>query len=183
MAQKKTIQKAVLIGFLIFIIIGFTAPLIDFTAQEQIENSQPKVCRADPECTITCNGQEQPVLCSQNLCAVNTCDYVNPFALEDKSKTITLHAILNNQTHSFNANPLDLFVKGQNSKIEVFSSSLPLQIIAEKVGLIVTDQCMALNNQVYCTDENHNLTIKVNNETSYASYIPSQGDEIVVVYS
>ena len=190
--EKKTITKIAIFTFLIFIIIGFTAPIIGSTffdnkteptstLPEQLQN--PKLCLQDSDCAITCNNQNEPIICIQNFCAKTACDQNPLFYYSYTPTTLTLN-IKNSTTElPIITNQTTAFVTSKGNSLSVFSPDLPLFGVLEKVGVTFNQNCMIYFGTKYCQDETHSINLTVNGNSSQLGYVPTEGDKVVLSYS
>ncbi len=187
--KKHTIKKIILITFLAFVVVGFTAPLIDFSLFEdtsttnlppQLEN--PKLCTSDNDCTLTCGKPIDPILCIQNICAQTECDQDPLYYYSQVPITFNLQVAVENKSLPLIVDPNNIFVNTTGDKTSVFSPSLPIIAVLEKMGITFTQNCMVYRTVQYCQDETHELIFKVNGKDSNLGYIASNGDKIYLTH-
>ena len=194
--MKSRTKKIILLAFLAFIVIGFTAPLVSYTffegnqdtnsnLPEQLKN--PKLCNTDTDCTLTCTPPSDPVLCIQNICAQTACDQAPLFYYNQVPTRFTLDIVINNTNIPSHlpliVDPKNTFVQTQGDAISVFSGNMPLIGILEKVGITFNQNCMVYHTTQYCQDENNVLDLRINGNASTLDYSPQDDDIIILSYS
>ena len=185
-AKKQWIGKTVLLLVLLMTVIGFTLPgVLDNNSQSQVR-AEPRVCQNDAECYLTCNDQPIMILCSQNLCQMNSCKESNYYTFNQPPIIFTLavkieekRIDLNNQSSS-----QDLFVKWENERVSVFTLGLNLNQVLEKVKAKLTAECLIINGVSYCRSETKELKFLVNENQlfAYGGYVPQNEDKIEIIY-
>ena len=187
---EKLFSKIMMIIFLALIILGFTIPGFinnsgTGTVQDQVE---PRLCKTDADCYLTCDTQPLPVLCLQNLCQQNECG--DSYFSYEQEDPIAFELEVRLSENSLNlvelANSRDLFVRFMDeNKVEMYSPKLSLNIVLDKMKMILANNCLGINLEIYCSDQEHSLAVLINGEeaTDPGLYIPNTGDEIKILYS
>ncbi|MBS3139917.1 hypothetical protein J4479_02845 [Candidatus Woesearchaeota archaeon] len=187
---EKLFSKVMMIIFLALIVLGFTIPgFINNSAPalNQASNSvEPRLCKTDADCYLTCDNQPLRALCWQNLCQQNECgpsyfEYDVEPAVEFKLEVETKNKIiLTERTNSQN-----FFVEFlDGDRVKTHSPRLSLEMILGKAGIILADNCLRIDAQTYCSDAERLLSILINGQdvADPGSYIPNNGDEIKIGY-
>lgn len=196
MALSKRTKKYVNIVLLVLIAAGFTLPGAlyfggsDNSNANNVDISNQRVCQSDSECYLTCDTGLRSVLCSQNLCTVNSCEEesIYEFSLTP-AMNMNLEVIVNGESLELKnlTREGDFFVtfSGDNGQeLKLYSDSLSLNQILEKVGLSLIGNCLNLGNEFLCGNDINELSFIVNGEERYeiSYYVPADGDEISIVY-
>lgn len=180
MKTEKMFGKAVIIIFLVLLVLGFVIPgVINYNTSDAAA-VEPRLCSSDADCYLFCDDLPAPVLCSQNMCARNSCDEASYYEYNAVPITFTLH--LENVTLEDRGNDRDLFVKFEDGEVQLFSSRLILYQILEKAGIIFDSECLTLDGKQFCGEK---LKLKLNgkNSTLYRNYAPKEGDLVEIIYS
>jgi hypothetical protein len=193
MLRKKKNQRAKQIGMIVFLVLialGFMVPgFIDPTDEESI--SEPRLCQNDAECYLLCDEVPIASLCSQNMCMQNSCEEKALYEYDlENPLDFFLSIEVNNKAISFlnRTNNNDIFVTFNNNKdgseVKLFSSGLALRHILDKAGFYINEQCLQVDSINYCNDEDNELKIIVNGETSgaFENFIPKAGDKVKIEY-
>lgn len=171
--------KAVMIVFLVLLVLGFVIPGVINYGPADAAAVEPRLCSSDADCYLFCDDVPEPVLCSENLCARNSCDEAVYYGYNPVPATFILQ--LENITLKDRSNPRDLFVKFENENVQLFSSRLLLYQILEKAGIIYDAECLAVDGKKFC-GEKLNIELNGNNSTLYRNYAPKEGDLIKIIY-
>src|SRR3989338_5061445 len=130
---EKLFSKIIMIVFLVLIVLGFTIPGFinnpnPGAAQSKVE---PRLCKSDADCYLTCDNQPWRALCWQNLCQQNECgpsyfEYDVEPAVEFKLEVETKNKIiLTERTNSQN-----FFVEFlDGDRVKTHSPRLSLEMI------------------------------------------------------
>jgi len=194
---EKLFSKIVMILFLILIVIGFTVPGITNNEQNDPQPIvEPRLCRGDADCYLTCEGQPLPVICVQNLCQQNECgfsyveyDQNNPiiFKLEVMVDSGTVEAPrIEKFDLASRSRPQNFYVSfGVNDEVTSFSSRLSLNLILDKALILLHDKCIRIDSTSYCENSNYFLSVLVNGQESdiLGNYIPQNGDKVSISYA
>lgn len=187
--RRILIRKIVIITFLVMVVIGFTVPgILDFGDEQQYV--PPRMCQNDADCYLECDGQPVAALCSQNLCAQNSCKEQAFYPYNTTPLLFTLGVKINDKTLNLanRSNANDFFVKFSGmpgeEQVSVYASNLALKEVLEKARVQMSGLCV-ITNQSYCTNEKEQLQMFVNGNASYSfgEYVPQEGDKVEVLYS
>jgi len=184
-------KKAGMIAFLVLIVVGFTVPAF-LNAPEETTSSyaEPRLCREDTDCTLLCNDEPVPVLCSQNLCQMNSCNEYNLYEFQETPLSFTVQIRLNNETYSLaeRISQNNYFVTVKQNKnedtVSIYSKAMSLGQIFEKANIYFDENCFTIDSSSYCKNSKYNLTFTVNDHEDYTynQFLPLDGDEISIVY-
>ncbi len=186
--SKITLRQVIVIIFLALIVIGFTAPLILYSIDDPFSNAptlvEPRLCKSDADCFLTCETGPLQVICLQNYCMQNSCDEFNPYAYTTQPVDFTLSATLTGQPVTWAMTPGDSFVQVNGDTVSVFTTDLTVRDVAGKLGLYFVDGgCLKYNGKDYCAIDGANLSITINgNITQTEQYVPVFGDDVEIVY-
>ena len=183
---EKLFSKVMVIFFLVLLILGFTVPGFINSSNGVVQNQvEPRLCQTDADCYLTCDEQPVPVICLQNLCQQNECGYAY-FEYEQNPLTFQLEVILNNEKISLENRTTqgNFFVKFENNMVKMYSQRLSLNAVLSKVGLLLDSNCLLVDGNRYCADEDNFLSvlIKGNETADVGNYIPQEGDKIEIGY-
>ena len=81
-----------------------------------------------------------------------------------------------------NANEKDFFVTFSANKVQLFSSGLSLQQIMEKAGMLLTLDCLTVNGTAYCTKDDKELQIIVNDAQVAPLYPVKEGNVVKISF-
>ena len=195
---EKLFSKIIMIVFLVLIVLGFTIPGFinnpnPGAAQSKVE---PRLCKSDADCYLTCDNQPWRVLCLQNLCQQNECGESYFEYASEQLITFQLEIIINaiNAANNLTAGKIslierahfqDFFVKfSEDDQVKIYSPRLSLNVVLSKAGMVLAGNCLKIGPASYCQDEANSLTILVNGKeiASPEIYIPNEGDEIKISY-
>jgi len=182
--QKALLRKFFLLTFLALIVIGFSVPTF-FLGNTPQENSpaEPNICQSDADCYLLCDSGPVAVLCSQNLCQQNACNEFSPYPYSAEAKQATMRVVVAGKEILLkNAHEKDFFVAFFEGSVQLFSSGISLQQIAEKAGMLLTQDCLTVNGTAYCTKDDKELLIIVNNAEVAPLYPVKEGDVIKIEY-
>ncbi len=186
-------KKLYIIIFLVLLVIGFVFPGVFFFAgsdQNQVQIIEPRLCTADADCWLTCDGKPEAAFCFQNLCIKNACEELSSIGeLSSAGGSMELDIILNDK-------PLDLsqqkylrksdFVRlEEDGKVHFYATGIALAHLLDTLGMAFTDQCLVLDTkESFCIDNIRTFNMTVNGEPNYyfGSYVLNEGDEIVLIY-
>ena len=193
---EKLFSKIVMVIFLIMIVLGFTVPGF-IGGQDQVHQNtvvEPRLCQSDADCYLTCDDEPIPVLCLQNLCQQNECGY-SYFEYDEVNKiSFKLDVVVDSglleeskiEKLSLNErkNSNDFFVTFNDKQVNLFSPKLSLDLILSKVNLAMNEECLQVDQELYCNNDDKFLSMMVNGEESleFANYVPQEGDEISISY-
>ena len=187
---EKLFSKIVVVLFLLMIIIGFTVPgfLNSPSNDRAVQQAEQRICKSDPDCYLICDDNPVSVLCSQNLCSQNACDEYNLYSYQINPLTFSLNIEINGEKLNLTERIDDdnFFVTFDNQEVKVFSSSLTLNHILDKVSIVFNSNCLLIDNIIYCDQESSNLQLMINGEQSSSQtgfYIPEEGDNIALIFS
>jgi len=169
---------------LILIIIGFTIPGILNSEEEQ--SISPRVCQTDADCYLVCKNQPVAVLCSQNLCQQNSCDQKNEYNYTQTATSIKLIIDINNQKLNLNnrSNKNNFFITFYDDKVDLYSRTLSLNQILEKINLRIDSQCLTIDTTKYCSEGNKTIKMIINGTEQFpnGAYIPQNQESIELKY-
>ena len=184
MAEKSRLGYQIfMIAFLLMIIIGFTLPGI-LDKQDAAVTAEQRVCQTDAECYLMCDGTPVSVLCSQNLCQQNSCEEQSLYPFQETPVTFTFKIDIPRVTLQNRTSSSDLFILFSGNTVRAYSS-LSLGIMLEKFQMQLLGTCLKADGQQYCSNEQKELIMTVNGESSYQyeQYVPQEGDVIIITYS
>ena len=73
--SKSLIRKTIVIVFMALIVLGFTVPGFLHSNDENNNYAvEPRLCKTDAECYLTCDDLPVKVLCAENICQQNSCE-------------------------------------------------------------------------------------------------------------
>ncbi len=191
--NNKRFSKVLMILFLTLIVLGFTIPgFVNNNTGTTIEKqAEPRLCRSDADCYLSCDGKPLPVLCAQNLCQQNKCGY--SYYSFDPERKFTFKLVVN--VAKLGDQPLNLvdradshnlFVKFlADNVVEVYSGQLSLNQVLDKANLALQGSCLRVNSESYCNNDGNLLSVLVNEEVvaSTETYLPQPDDVIKISYS
>ncbi|PIN73704.1 hypothetical protein COV20_05785 [Candidatus Woesearchaeota archaeon CG10_big_fil_rev_8_21_14_0_10_45_16] len=184
--NEKMFSKVVMIVLLSLFIIGFMVPGFINNQEDPYTFAEPRLCRTDADCYLTCDDQPVEVLCSQNLCVQNACDEGNSYPYRQQPVSFSLEIATPQGTVDLptRSSSQDLFVRFEE-KVKVYSASLPLALILEKAMIQYDGYCLAVDGTQYCSNGIKNITTTINGENNALSpyYVPEEGDSISIIYS
>jgi len=188
MALSEKVKRWMTITFLVLLVIGFVVPgflNLDETAPQNI--AEPRLCQSDSECYLTCEDIPLTVLCLHNICQQNACDEPKYYAYQEVPITFSFSVEVNGKNLSLKnrGNEKDIFVKFQESSLQVFSRVLTVQEILEKGKISYDGACVLIDGENYCADSSHGLKLEVNGKELLSfpqSYVPKEGDAVVLKY-
>jgi len=173
--------------FLILVVVGFTAPIfINNLEPTTTISAEPRPCITDTDCSLICTDEPVAILCSNNLCAQNTCNERNYYPYNQTFTSFTLNIKLNNTLINpiLLANKQDFFIIFEKNQVKTFSPLINLAQILEKINTKLDSQCLTINNTAHCIINNHKLQLNINNKQSYQfDYIPQNNDQIEIIYT
>lgn len=185
--KRERLYQVGMVIFLILIALGFTLPGFVDDGPSQIVVAEPRLCQNDADCYLLCEDVPKEVLCTKNMCVVNSCAERSYYPYNKESLGFTLAVTLNNKKINLQKfiNPKDLFVKLNGETVNLYSSGLALHHVFEKLQMPFEYQCITLNSTQYCPEGEEGLQMFVNGEQSFAydSYVPEEGNEIELIYS
>ncbi len=169
-----------MIIFLVLLVLGFVIPGVINYNPADAEVVEPRLCSSDADCYLFCDDVPAQVLCSQNLCARNSCEETDYY--EYNAVPITFTLLIENVTPGDRSNSRDLFVKFDGEKVQLFSSKLLLYQILEKAGMMYDSDCLIFDKKQFC-GEKLNMQLNGNNSTAYRNYAPRDEDLVNITYS
>ena len=172
--------KAVMIIFLVLLVLGFVIPGVINYNPADAEIIEPRLCSSDADCYLFCDDVPAQVLCSQNLCARNSCEEADYY--EYGAVPITFTLFIENVTLGGRGNPRDLFVKFEGENVRLFSPKLLLHQILEKASIVYDSDCLTFDKKQFC-GEKLKMELNGNNSTLYRNYAPKEGDLVKITYS
>jgi len=185
---EKLLSKIGMIILLILIVLGFTVPSFIDSGDNNIVNTEQRLCQTDSDCYLLCNDTPIEVLCTNNLCQQNDCKEQAYYPYEN-TLTFNLNIQVENEEMDLlnRSNSRDLFIKfnGENGNIvRVFSSGLSLNQVLEKLNLAIDSECLITENEQYCTLAEKKLVVNLNEEQiyNYDNYVPKEGDKLEIIY-
>ncbi|MBI1968745.1 hypothetical protein HYS49_02440, partial [Candidatus Woesearchaeota archaeon] len=118
-----------------------------------------------------------------NLCQQNACDEFSPYPYSAEAQQATISVIVDGQKIPLkNAPEKDFFVTFSENKVRLFSSGISLQQVMEKAGMLLTQDCLTFNGTAYCTKEDRELQIIVNDAQVAPLYPMKEGDVVKIEY-
>ncbi len=166
---KKRATQVLMIIFLVLVAVGFTIPgFLNFNEEQTLV--EPRICQNDADCYLMCgkNG-DQPVAvpCSQNLCLQNDCDEKSFYPYQPNP--ITFKLMVANLSLETLSNPGNIYVLFTGQEVKVFTGGFSLAQILERINFDFSAKVM---------------NVSINGEISayYPSYVPKEGDKIILTY-
>ena len=187
--RRQRIKQVGMIIFLALIVLGFTVPGFIQGSDDPTNavTAESRLCNTDADCYLTCEDSPVQVMCNQNLCVQNACDEGNPYRYKEEATIFSLYINPEGTPLELNlySNAKNIFVKFGAQSVDVYSFGLTLQHILEDVDMGLTDTCLIVGQQQYCTSNEKTMKVLVNNEEREAgyNYVPQQDDVIVISYS
>lgn len=172
--------------FVVLLVLGFTLP--GFVNQQGesdvVVPVEPRLCQADVDCYLTCDGQPQPALCAQNLCQQNACEEFAVYDYQKVPKTFSLRVNVDGVDKGFQSQEGDFFITAENSLVSLHTQRLPLGFIMEKLQVPVNPPCIWIENTPFCVDEISKIQFIVNGQEQPLNfnYIPQENDVVEIVF-
>ena len=186
--RKTNLSKILMYVILIMVALGFTIPGFLELGKEEIP--QTRICQADADCYLMCDGKPLAVLCYHNLCQQNSCQEESLFPYQETQNTAQLEIVIEGlsldlaqQFEKLNLN--NFFVKFEKNSFTTFAPRLTLSHVLDKLGMNLNHQCLTFNHTTYCQNKEHRLEIFINGNQSYSysDYEIKNNDQIKIIYS
>ncbi len=168
--SKKRVTQVLMIVFLFLVVVGFTIPGFLNFGENNNKLVEPRICQSDADCYLMCGeDQNEPVAvpCSQNLCLKNDCGEHSFYLYQ--SEPITFQLTVANLSLEKLSNPSNVYVVFKDNQVKVFTGGFSLAQILERINFDFNKKVM---------------NVSINGEVSayYPSYVPEEGDKIILTY-
>jgi len=187
--REKLFSKILVLTFLVLVILGFTVPgFINSADNVPLASTQaePRLCNTDADCYLSCGDNPEPSACVQNLCQKNSCSEGTLYTVLDQPLTFSLDVEVNGTSLDFSTriNTQNFLTTFSGNQVSLFAKNFQLEQLFERLNLKLDDECIYVDNNVYCNSQDNHLTMQVNGAESlaYANYVPQQDDQIKIVY-
>jgi hypothetical protein len=193
--REKLFSKIVVVVFLALIVLGFTVPGFLYGNGSNVDSTsneiEPRLCQSDTDCYLICDNQPLAVLCAQNLCLQNECGPSYYEYNPEEPISFKLGVVVDSGENvtklelSEKNNPQNFYVKFlEKDEIQINSHRLSLNIILDRIAILLHGTCLRIDNEAYCDNDDYFLSVLVNDQEigDAGNYIPQEADEISISY-